>query len=96
MAEAHAAPDFDALVGSIAALQGRIARDHATIGADETRTRMVIVDPLLKALGWDTADPAMVVSEYRVEGGGGTADYALLKAMTQGARRLRPSSKPSV
>ena len=83
MAESPAAPDLDALAAVIATLQERIERDGATIEADETRTRMALVDPLLNALGWDTTDPAMVIPEYRIGRGAGKADYALRKAMTQ-------------
>ena len=83
MAETPAAPDLAALAAVIATLQQRIARDGATIEADETRTRMALVDPLLNALGWRTADPAMVIPEYRIGRGAGKADYALRKAMTQ-------------
>ena len=42
----------------------------------EIHTRYALVDPLLRELGWDTSDPAMVVPEYR--SGTGKADYALL------------------
>ena len=37
---------------------------------------MALIDPLLKALGWDTSDPAMVLPEFDVSGR--KADYALL------------------
>ncbi len=67
MTGAHANPDLDALIAVIESLQGRIKRDHATIGLDETRTRTALIDPLLNALGWDTAHPSMVIPEYRIE-----------------------------
>ncbi len=38
---------------------------------------MVLVDPLLAVLGWDTADPGVVIAEFAASGGG-RADYALL------------------
>ncbi len=79
MPDAHDNPDLDALVRVIESLQERIARDYDTIGADETRTRMMLIDPLLNALGWDTTNPAMVIPEYRIGRGKGVADYALLK-----------------
>lgn len=44
---------------------------------DETRTRVALIDPLLRALGWDVADPAVVMPEYKV--GNRSADYALLR-----------------
>ena len=77
MTGAHDTPDLDALVSVIESLQERIKRDHDTIGADETRTRTALIDPLLSALGWDTANPAMVIPEYRI--GNMKVDYALLK-----------------
>ena len=67
---------LDDLVSIIETLQQRI-RDHGTtLRENETRTRMVLIDPLLTALGWDVSDPAMVTPEYGA--GDGRADYALL------------------
>lgn len=43
---------------------------------NETETRSALINPLLKALGWDPADPALVSQEYQT--GHGDADYALL------------------
>lgn len=41
----------------------------------EWQTRYALIDPLLRALGWDTADPTMVVPE---DGSGdGRANYLL-------------------
>ena len=48
---------------------------------------MMLIDPLLNALGWDTADPASVISEYRA--GNGRVDYALF-GTSQGADDSRP------
>ncbi len=42
----------------------------------EALTRNALVDPLLRALGWDTEDPALAMPEYKL--GSGVADYALL------------------
>lgn len=79
MTDFHDNPSLDALVRAIESLQERIRNDGDTIGSNEIRTRTALVDPLLNALGWDTTDPAMVIPEYAA--GGGTADYALLKAV---------------
>ena len=38
---------------------------------------MALIDPLLRALGWDVFDPEVVAPEYKVAGG--WADYALLR-----------------
>lgn len=70
-------PQFDNLVKVIETLQKRIRSDGATIRGNELRTRTALIDPLLYALGWDAANPALVLPEYRAAGG--SADYALLK-----------------
>lgn len=53
------------------------AHDHdAALRASEMLTRYTLIDPLLRELGWDTADPSQVIPEYK--SGNGRADYALL------------------
>ena len=79
--------DLDDLVSVIETLQGLIKRHDETIGSFKYRTRMLLIDPLLDALGWDTSDPAMVIPDYRA--GNGKADYALL-GRAQGARSDKP------
>ena len=66
------------LVECIELLQERIRSHRGALRENETRTRMALIDPLLRALGWDVSDPEMVTPEYKVEGG--WADYALLRA----------------
>ena len=44
---------------------------------NELFTRYVIIDPVLRALGWDPSNPAQCVVEYQTPRGG-RADYALL------------------
>ena len=47
----------------------------------ETSTRYIIIDPILRALGWDLSDPGQCVVEYRIQdkqGKSGFIDYALL------------------
>ena len=68
---------LDELVAIIQTLQTRIREHTATLRENETRTRMALIDPLLKVLGWDTADPSLVTPEYNVAGR--AADYALLQ-----------------
>ena len=51
-------------------------RTATKLRQSEALTRYALIDPLLRELGWDTADPALVVPEYR--SGGVSADYALL------------------
>lgn len=69
---------LDDLVGVIEKLQGRIEQYRPALSQSEALTRYALIDPLLRALGWDTADPALVTPEYRV--GNKSADYALLKS----------------
>ena len=55
--------------------------DHGdALRQSEALTRYVLIDPLLRELGWNTEDPDMVKPEFRVKNasGGGAADYALL------------------
>ena len=67
---------LDELVDVIETLQRRI-RDHGpNLRENETRTRMALIDPLLRVLGWDVSDPSVVTPEYSVSGR--WADYALL------------------
>ncbi len=66
---------LDELVGVIDTLKQRIRTHGVTLRANEIRTRVALIDPLLMALGWDVSDPALVTPEYTV--GEGRADYAL-------------------
>ena len=73
MPETLEGTDFGNLVSVIESLQEHIKRDNATIGANETRTRNALIDPLLKALGW--ADSSVITSEYLIRYGPRAADY---------------------
>ena len=84
----------DALVSVIKTLQQRI-RDHAT-KRNETRTRTVLIDPVIDGLGW--SDPLLSTSEYSIGYGQGLriVDYALHPTGQKGrpiafieAKRLR-------
>lgn len=82
---------LDDLVACIELLQERIRSHGPSLRANETRTRMALIDPLLHVLGWDVSDPAVVTPEYDVSGA--RADYALLgpggkPAATVEAKRL--------
>ncbi len=81
MPDAPDNPQFDNLVRVIETLQRRIRSDRATIRGGEIRTRTALIDPLLYALGWDAANPALVVPDYSA----GAAAYALRK-MERGAK----------
>ena len=67
---------LDELTATIETIKQRIKDHRSSLAVNEIRTRQVLIDPLLKALGWDVTDPDSVALEYKV--GGGFADYALL------------------
>lgn len=66
---------LDELYELVVELERRIADEGAALRQSEALTRYALVDPLLRALGWDTADAKSVVPEYR--SAAGVADYAL-------------------
>ena len=51
-------------------------RYEATLKKNEAATRAVLIDPVLRALGWDTADTDMVEVEKTLDQP--RVDYALL------------------
>ena len=69
---------LDDLVGCIELLKDRMRSYRTALGENEIRTRVALVDPLLRALGWDVSDPAVVMPEYKV--GNKSADYALFRS----------------
>ena len=83
MSERHDSPDVDRLTRVVEGLQRQIRSDRV-IGSSESRTREMVVAPLLSALGWDATGE--VIPEYVV--GDGRADYALLKSPRQVAQPL--------
>ena len=55
----------------------RLLKDHYEYFAgNETATRVVVIDRVLTAIGWDVRDPTQVRLEYRANGT--RVDYALL------------------
>ncbi len=46
-------------------------------GWRETQTRYAIIDPIIRALGWDTEDPKECYPEYDLSEGNTRPDYAL-------------------
>ena len=66
---------LDELAATIETIKSRINEHGISLAANETRTRQVLIDPLLDALGWDVSDPDQVELEYDVRGK--RADYAL-------------------
>ena len=67
---------LDRLAETIERLRARIEQHGDHIGGHETRTRVIVIDPLLRSLGWDTEDPEMVIHEHRA--GSLKLDYALV------------------
>ena len=63
---------LDDLKEVIEELQGMINTHHNYLSGKERRTRQVLIDPLLKALGWDVSDPGAVYLEHN------RMDYALM------------------
>lgn len=63
---------LDDLVRRIEELAQRAQRHASPLRQSEMLTRYVLIDPFLRALGWDTEDPEQVRPEYQ------RADYALV------------------
>ena len=67
---------LDDLKEVIEKLQGMINTRHDYLLGKERRTRQVLIDPLLKMLGWDVSDPSTVYIEHN------WMDYALMSNAT--------------
>ena len=67
---------LESLLELVEQLQRRIDTHGDALRQSEALTRYALIDPLLRELGWDTADPSQVVAEYKSDVG--SADYALL------------------
>ena len=74
----HRLMPLEELLSVVETLRGRIAAHGPALRQSEALTRYALIDPLLRGLSWDTADPSQVLVEYH--SGGGSADYALLGA----------------
>ena len=72
---------LDSLYELVVDLERRIADESVALRQSDALTRYALVDPLLRALGWDTADAKSVIPEYRSAAGG--ADYALFSDNNQ-------------
>ena len=67
---------LESLFELVETLKVRIDAHGDQLRQSEALTRYALINPLLRELGWDTGDPALVIPEYN--SGGGSADYALL------------------
>ena len=68
---------LESLLTLVEKLRKQIDVHGQALRKNEWLTRYALIDPLLRELGWDTGDPALVIPEYNV-GDGSAADYALL------------------
>ena len=66
---------LEELVNTIESLKGSIELHQQLLRQSEALTRYVVIDPLLRAIGWDTEDPEKVRPEYPDPTG--RPDYAL-------------------
>ena len=69
---------LDDLKETIETLRERIQAHRPYLEGYETRTRQVLIDPMLRALGWDVEDPNSVELEYGIKRK--WADYALMES----------------
>ncbi|MEM0349102.1 MAG: hypothetical protein QXE96_03175 [Candidatus Caldarchaeum sp.] len=77
------------LVSLIEQLKNRIRTYQKDLQSSEALTRYVLIDPLLRALGWDTEDPRLVRPEVSTQAG--RPDYALFQ---NGQRLAFVGAKP--
>jgi len=66
---------MEKLLKVIETVRARIQRHGETLRRNEMLTRYALVDPVLRALGWDTEDPDQVVPEFQTDVG--RPDYIL-------------------
>lgn len=66
---------LESLLELVETLKARIDQHGDQLRQSEALTRYVLVDPLLRELGWNTEDPSSVIPDY--ESDHGKADYAL-------------------
>lgn len=73
---------MEALVETLNSIHQRINGYPGYLAGGETRTRQLLIDPLLSAMGWDVQNPKKVRLENPLQAPGGTirADYVLLNA----------------
>ena len=66
------------IASKIEELRGRVGTHRGYLTGSETRTRQLLIDPMLRVLGWDIEDPERVHLEYK--GQSGKPDYALISS----------------
>ena len=77
------------LINTAELIQKKILKYEAILSDNESMTRYVLIDPLLRALGWDLSDPDIVRTEDTVHGT--RSDYVLIGVMVIEAKKLYES-----
>ena len=72
---------MDILKDSITEARKALKEHHEYFCGNETATRVVVIDAVLTALGWDVRDPARVWLEHRTNGS--KVDYILRSSSGQ-------------
>lgn len=67
---------MEELLRMVEQVRERITEYRAELQKSEALTRYVLIDPILRALGWNTEDPEQVIPEFPTETG--KPDYALI------------------
>ena len=73
---------LDELYEQLRKIREDISQFADYLEANEAATRTILIDPLLRSLGWEVADPTQVRLEFgitKLGGGKKFADYALMK-----------------
>lgn len=70
------------LQSALPPLRARIAKSLGKRAMNEQNTKATLVEPVLRALGWDTEDIDEVVHEYKRRPSDDPVDYALLSQRT--------------
>ena len=68
---------LESLLKLVETLRERIDEHQDALEHSEALTRYALIDPMLRELGWDTENPAVVRPEHVL--GDGRTDYALMK-----------------
>lgn len=66
---------LEPLLQTLEKVRKRIEEHRSSLCRNEMLTRYALIDPVLRALGWDTEDPNQVVPEFQTEVG--RPDYML-------------------
>lgn len=78
----EASPEVRRVARIVKKLRKRLREHREYLEPDETRTRVLLIDPMLCALGWDVLDPTRVRLEHRDNGNNGPTrnkmDYVLV------------------